>query len=58
MFPVRISETLIVLEPILEPEKPPAGVHVANAMYLCTLRLFLRLQTSRRERGGMMRGVL
>jgi len=40
VFLPRLSESLIALEPIVKPQKPPAGVHVAVATYLCTLRLF------------------
>lgn len=54
VFPIRISKSLSTLAPIVERQKPPAGVHVAVATYLCTLRGFDFLKFYAACEGGLL----
>lgn len=54
LLPARVSESLTSIPAIMDPQKPPAGVHVVVATYLCTLQAFLRVQTQRVREGDMI----
>lgn len=53
VLPDHISKSLTSIAAIMDPQKPPAGVHVVVATYLCTLQAFPWVQTWLLREGDM-----